>query len=408
MVEQLGPSTRPVEFGDLTHHALWMAYYLAASAGRATVRTDDLWQVLPDVARYEAFDWPQRWTRQVFRFRRGDAEPDHPDNPVSQLPVPGLDWEIDGTLRETQWLVRRGTLSPIPALLARISRTPALRSEPEWTPGVRNALADALLRAYPARLSSTNALHLMLGLTADPAHRAIQAIGRQRLDVATLRREILAHPHLDQDGANHRHNTAFESLFASRGQTPLWVRFKWGVIRKMARVSRLGPLRIPLEGEARRQAVRLGQGIVTASHMMLSMLRTDDRLRLTGLRLRPADQQANSGARVLRLCGVSALAVFADAVQQGVTEEADPDLSIETLRRSRSADPPMGTTMGTAYRRAEEMALGMGHPYAGTLHLLSALVDGNADVGALLRRVGADPVVLRDRVAHELTLVEPR
>ena len=71
--------------------------------------------------------------------------------------------------------------------------------------------------------------------------------------------------------------------------------------------------------------------------------------------------------------------------------------------KAPTGGPAQGRTALVALREASLLAQRLGHPYAGTTHLLCTLLaEPTGPAARLLRRLGVDPDVVRSRAAARL------
>jgi len=392
-----------VRFDGLTMRVLQHAHRAARRAGAVTVGTDDLLIGLCTIPEYvRAYGPPVRaatidaWRRSV-RYDHATADDGGP--PVAA--EPGLDYEVEGALRETEWRLRRR--SP----LAR------RRQDPVWTAGVRAALADALSQAHEAGMPYTNGLQLQVGLIRDPRHRAARVLLADAQDPQTRMRTTLLRTRMAVPGAPSPLDLPpLLPMLTVPGASPPWYgRTTRRVVRAVRR--HLLPDAVPsvMLGQQRRHAVRLGQQTVSPHHLLIAMLETDRVLTALGWSLRSEFAHHNTAARLLREAGVHTSALVADALRPepdapGPGSDAtagDQPGPAPQQRRRPPGDPVPGRTVTAVYRRAKLVSQRQRHPDVGTTHVLASLLeDPGGETAALLSRLGRDPADVADQVWRDL------
>ncbi|MEU1967537.1 Clp protease N-terminal domain-containing protein [Micromonospora sediminicola] len=388
-----------VAFGDRPMTVMRQAYAVAVRNGSSSVGTLDL---LCRVAPYQRSVPPWLFAgANGANLMRIVADPRRlpAGRSVGELvtqPVGEFDAEVRAALREVEWSVhrrpdRRGRADP-----------PAPQDRPTWTNGARVALTGALRAARDGQTPFANLSHLVLGILELPTcdgtryvfpyeHARTEAVDRLRTDPA-MRRADDPHPDLD-----------VERLAVSPGAGSLGARLAGRLFARMSRLSRLGPVLAGVDVEARRQAVRLGHGVIGPPHMLLALLTHDDTLAAARIPLTAEHASRNRGAAVLRAHGVDADRLRDLASRRGAPEEPPAEALTEQLGSLRPGDPFTGTDVTAAMARAMEMSLAHRHPDTGTSHLLLALVEDDAgEAAAILRELGVDPESVRARVEQDL------
>jgi hypothetical protein len=132
------------------------------------------------------------------------------------------------------------------------------------------------------------------------------------------------------------------------------------------------------------------------------MCALEDQFRYTGRRLADRWAEHNRGGQTLSTWEVGYVASAEYATRL-------PEQDVSACRRWRwrvgRDDPPYGVDVTQAVERAEHYAARLGHPYAGTSHLLMALLSDQDGAGCrLLRDLGVDDGRLRWDVARQLGL----
>ncbi|WP_192580685.1 Clp protease N-terminal domain-containing protein [Micromonospora sp. AMSO1212t] len=389
-----------VALGAMPMRVLLQAYSAAVRRGASSVGTLDL---LCRVALYAKSVPPwllagsngANLTRMVADPRRIPAR-----RTVRELvsePVSEFDQEVRATLREVEWRIHRQ-----PDRRLRNSDVQDAGPRPRWTPGVRMALAGALYVARDNRVPFAGLSHLVLGMLQLPGcdgtqyvfpyeYARLSAIDRLRTE-PTLRRTDESYPDLDDERSAIR-----------PGSGSLLGRVAGRILARASRLSRLGPILVGVDVEARRQAVRLGHDVIGPLHILLAMLTHDATLAAARLRVPATHSSRNRGAGVLRTHGVDADRLRALAASGGGPEEPPAEVLTKQLSSQRPGDPFTGTDVVTAMARAMEISLAYRHPDTGTSHLLLALIEDDAgDGAAILRHLNVNPEAVRARVEQDL------
>lgn len=158
-----------------------------------------------------------------------------------------------------------------------------------------------------------------------------------------------------------------------------------------------------IEGRATVEAVRAGHNVITAAHLLVSVLEMHEQL-TAAERTLPADLvRWNTAGDILARHGVTWQAAARTAAQltadPGDDEDRLDDLPSRGWRRPSPAGPGVpakGRTALAALRAASLSAYQQGHPYAGTTHLLvELLADPAGPAARLLRHLQIDPEAVR-------------
>lgn len=370
-----------VALGAMPMRVLRTAYAEAAKRGADRVGTLD---VLVQAAVYEKWLPPwllagpggglRRMAVETWRIRA--AEP--PPGPATDAGP-----EVRAVLRETEWTARRSPGMPPDA------------SRPAWTDAVGAVLTGALAAARAGGTPFAGPAHLMLGMLHVPGCDATRylfpyedsraaAVERLRGEPA-LRRTDRPHPDVDD---------IRRAMWPRSGSVA--DRLGGWFLARASRLARAGPLFLRTEAEARRQAVRLGHGVVGPAHVLIALLALDATVDAAGIPVPARHSSRNRGASVLRAYGVVAADLRDLTARRG--EPAGP-----LAAPPHPGGPWDGAEAAAAVRRAGEISLAHRHPDTGTGHLLLALLEDDAgDAAAVLRELGVDPAAVRDRVERDL------
>jgi len=300
--------------------------------------------------------------------------------------------EIDATLREA-------------AQLARLERR-ASREEPvpEWTDGVRSALREALSDAGSRRVGLAHAAHLVVGVCADSGNRAAELLG----EIGLSAHQVLAclSPRLLRREGTPPSSAVY--AFRMNGMLTTYgpiLRVLSGVVRADAGGWRPGgfkPIVMALDLEASRQAVRRGAQQTSQAHYLLAIRLLPDQLAARNVRLADRWAAYNDAGCLLSQLGVTVPALSTS--MDGLRFDEPP--ATGTTRRWRHRNPaslPYGAGLVAADERAHGYASDLGHRYAGTDHLLLALLaDPAGRTRELLTGLGVDVAVLTRELAGRL------
>jgi hypothetical protein len=162
------------------------------------------------------------------------------------------------------------------------------------------------------------------------------------------------------------------------------------------------PLLFLIEAHAPDKAAYTGHDHVTAAHVLLTVLDLHEQLMSTGKPLPTFLVRWNTAGAILARHGIDTRAATRAAARLGrdpVDDEDNydgvPRLGWPTIRLRRGVPIP-GRTALLALREASLSARRLGHPYAGTTHVLAALlVDPTGPAARLLRELGVNPDTVR-------------
>jgi hypothetical protein len=163
-----------------------------------------------------------------------------------------------------------------------------------------------------------------------------------------------------------------------------------------------------IEADATDKAVRTGHASVTAADVLLSVVDLHEQLAATRTQLPPDVARWNEAGPILAAHSVAGPAAMrAGARMPPWPTDAEDDLTGIPHEgwwkpRAPAGGPVQGRTALVALREASLLAHRLGHPYAGTTHLLRALLaEPSGPAARLLRRLGVDSDVVRsDAGAH--------
>lgn len=307
--------------------------------------------------------------------------------------------EVEGALREAVWGAR--------VRLRRDWDAPA----PQWSGGVRAAVGRALLEAARGRARWAHSGHLLVGICLGEHDRAVEALRDLRFDPDAI---VQQSPRVI--GIEGTALTAGADLLE---QTGALVAPPVGAARRVAvrlltvlmranatryRLASYCPLVMAVDREAARQGIRLGAVQVTQSHLLLALLVLHEQLAQASQRLRPRWAAHNDAGELLHAAGVRQAALADRVARDPAPDQPLPPRS-RPWRNRNSADPPFGRSVAEADRRAHALAAELNHRYAGTSHLLMALLEDPAGPPrSVLRGLGVDVDWLVGRVAQRLGL----
>lgn len=387
-----------VALGEMPMRALRYAYAAAVRHGARSVGTLD---VLAQVAVYEK--WAPAWLLAGSRnglMRMADEPRGNWARRTSEFvswSATEFDPEVQATLREVEWYIRR-TADRWPFKKLDVERW----GPPGWTPGIRATLAGALAAARDHGVPFANLTHLMLGMLRLPDCGGTRHVFRyEHARMAAIER-LTQEPRMRWTDQPHP-DIGEERLAMWPNSGPLLARISGRFFACMSRLARVGPIFGGVGIEARRQAVRLGHDVVGPAHTMLAMLTYEATLDAAQIRVPAHHFSRNRGAAVLRTHGVDADRLREQAARHGGAEEPPAEVLVKQLDGLRPGDPFNGTEIVAAMERAREISLAYRHPDTGTSHLLLALLEDDAGDGVtILRDLGIDPAAVREHVEQDL------
>lgn len=374
-------------------------YYAALGLPTADIRLPLLWQ---------------RTFRPIRSGGRGHDDPQpQPRPPAGSAFDDDVAVEVDMLLRQAAFT---GANDPTPLR----SRRPS----PVFSPAVRHAVYEAVHEASRDHLVFVGRRRLLVALLAirdSPARELMaQWCPDGHLLLAT---RIRTAPTYHRDGDYTPDGRPVFPLVerlrvcgAIPGQTdgdlPAFERFlaRRFTAWQRRRYTRHGawyghPLLVEVDIDARVHATRAGRHHVSSADVLLSVLDAHEQIRAAGADLPTADRPFNAAGEILRAHGIG----YQRAARAALTlppcpTDAEDDLDgLPTRgwpRRARTVTLPYGRSALAALRSASLSAHRAGHPFAGTTHLLAALLTDDAGPAArLLHSLGARPAGIRTAAA---------
>jgi hypothetical protein len=275
---------------------------------------------------------------------------------------------------------------------------------PAWSDEVRAAVKRALLDAHYVGICHAHGMHLLVSILDDPYAGAGQLVTLMGKDPATL---LVSSP----VSASIRHEAAPMAPTADAlNMVGVLTTPHSSTLRLLGRLlgtaasvrSRTGIFLLALMQESARQAVRLGGAQVSQAHLIIALCAVEDQFRYTGRCLADRWTEHNRGGQTLSRWGVGYVSSAEYAARL-------PEQDVSACRRWRwrvgRGDPPYGVDVTQTVEHAEQHAARLGHRYAGTSHLLMALLSDQDGAGCrLLRDMGVDDGPLRRDMARQLGL----
>lgn len=307
--------------------------------------------------------------------------------------------EVDGALREAAWLAR--------VRLRRAWEAPA----PRWSAGVRAAVGRALLEGARWRVPWAHAAHLLTGVCQGGGDRAVEMLRDLRADPQGFVQRVTR---VARTAGTPM--TAGADLLEKTGTltAPPVGPLRRPVLRLLTTFMRADavryrpgayrPMVMAMDREAVRQVVRTGAGQATQAHLLLGLLELHQQLAASGQRLRPRWAAHNEAGELLLGAGVRRAALL-DRIGRGVPPDEPLPPHSRPWRNRTPADPPFGRGVADVDRRAHAFAAELRHRYAGTSHLLMALLaEPDSPARSILRDCGVGVDQLVDRLARSLGL----
>ena len=145
-----------------------------------------------------------------------------------------------------------------------------------------------------------------------------------------------------------------------------------------------------VEGDARRQAVRLGRAYTGTIDVLLSMLELHEQLDRAGATLPQPVARYNCAGRVLRDHGITYLAALTAAAELPAAPHVAEPVGL-SARPSRHSRPAFDAEADAALHTASAA----GGPYGTTQQLASILHDSEGSAARLLTVLDVDPDEIR-------------
>jgi len=392
------------------------AYRRACRAGVREISTE---LVLPFAADYVRFldDHASAiraaaWNRaRMGRPGRGDPLPPRPSRIQAQFD--------DDVAAETAAVLRVAAFRGSDVVRTRGRRT----SLPTFSPAVEYAVYEAIHEAARRGVERAGPQHLVLGLVSVPGGAANRLLERVwATGHASLGDQIRVDSVYRKGGTPSQwavDNLTFWGVLPALGSR--WRRRPWRVgvqllgMRLFGRPyrthgSRYGhPILFLIEADANDKAVRTGHAAVTSADVLLSVIDLHEQLAAAGLELPPDAARWNEAGQILAACSVAGpAAVRAASRMPPWPTDAEDDLTDVPhmgwwKAKALTGGPAQGRTALVALREASLLAHRLGHPYAGTTHLLRALLaEPTGPAARLLRHLGVVSDVVRSDAGARL------
>ncbi|TDB98110.1 Clp protease N-terminal domain-containing protein [Actinomadura sp. 7K534] len=295
------------------------------------------------------------------------------------------------------------------------------RAVPVFSPAVRYAVHDAIAAAADEEHGYAEPHHLVAALLRLPCPAA-ESLTRWVPD-EDLRRIELG---LDLWHDDNRQTPWAVGALDLSGQPPgsgsrssRWGKraMAWWLLRGLQRPfrqhgARYGhPMLVWIDGDAVSKALQTGHGVVTAAHVLFSVIDLHWQLDEADIQLTGELGRWNQAGLILAAHGLRpGPDAWAAVVRlEPAPDDAEHDLTgvptegWPSLPSAPVSDAVQGRTALSALRLASLSAHRLGHPFAGTTHLLAELLADPAGPAArLLRELGADPAALRSEVLQLL------
>jgi hypothetical protein len=402
------------------HGALAQAYRRACRARIGEVGTDlvmcytaarvrSVWQQIPP-------PWGRAW--RPVRDGLSDLTDAAPAQPTTWEEAfdEQVGFEADAVLRDAAYFGSQRVRSRH----RRARKPPPL---PRFSPAVRHAVYEAIHEAARLGVAHAGPAHLLASLVAPPGNAAHRLLLSWRvLGYPTLDQRLRYSPAYQDNGTAS--SWAVRALRVARvlpARGPRLLRWPWrAAVGLLSAVklrlpyrrhgARYGhPIPLLIEWDATAKAVHTGRPVVTAVEVLLSVVDLHEQLAGEAVELPAAVTRMNRAGTILAAHGLRGRAPARTAARLASTPgDREHDLSglpVKGWPKTRNpwGTPPHGRTALAALREASLSAHRLHHPYAGTTHLLGALLaDPDGPASRLLRRLGADPDLVRAEVRHSL------
>jgi hypothetical protein len=290
---------------------------------------------------------------------------------------------------------------------------------PVFSPAVRYAVHDAIARATKEEHGHAQPRHLVTALDHLPcpaSEMLAQWVSREDLQRIELGRDL-------RHDANDRAPWATDTLALARvlpAGGPRLLRAPWKVLAWQTTLAfrrpyrrhgaRYGhPILHLIETDALIKAAQFDQDTATTAHVLLSLIDLHEQLSSDGRALPEQVARWNQAGAILTAHGVRLRPqAWAAARLEPAPDDAERDLSGLSTRgwaplpTTLVGHPTHGRTALAALRQASLSAHRLGHPYAGTTHLLAALLAQTGPAARLLHRLGVDPDAVRSEATRSL------
>lgn len=384
--------------GEGPAEALAGAFTAAVRRRSRTVGTVDLLAQIALRGRQVRSVPLHRRRETLIRIAAGQATPSQDQPGELRDSGPGPDSaEVRAALREARWRAGRlaaGRFTPISPADVR-----EWGDQPQWTPAVPEVLAGAVAAAREHGRAFAGLTDLLLGTlrAGDCAGaRYLHPDDRDRVAaIAGLERGDRSRPAAPLPGLGE---VVAAGGTGSRGPAGRVIgRFLAG----MSRLGRLDPLLVAAHGDLKRQAARLGHGVVGPAHAVLALLAVET----AAASLATTATRHSQGGPLLLAAGadLGRLHLVVEARQAAPVPSAA--MLAAQAPEMRTGDPFLGDEVVAAERRAAALSLDHRHARAGTTHYLVALLeDDRGDAAVVLRDLGVDVAVLRAAARDSMAL----
>jgi Clp amino terminal domain, pathogenicity island component len=395
------------------------AYRRASRAGIAQVGTD---LVLCYAAVHVRCVWdrvPSPWHKAWRPVRKGRTGLTDPQPPARTVWRDAFDEEV---AFEADAVLRDASFDGSETVRARYRRRSELPPMPAFSPAVRHAVYEAIHEAARKGVEHAGPQHLLVGLLALPDSAAYRMLHEWWVPGhASLKQIVRADLSYHENGNSSEWavgGLTFMRVLPATGPR-LW-RWPWRtavwLLEKQVRRpyrrhgARYGhPILLLIENDATYKAVHIGHAVVTATHVLLSVIDLHEQLASAGKTLPDEVARWNQAGVILSAHGVQGRTATRVAARLASgPSDVEGDLAGLPTRgwpppRVRLGSPAQGRTALAALREASLCAHRLGHPYAGTTHLLGVLLaEPDGPVARLLRQLGANPDAVQSDVARRL------
>jgi len=289
---------------------------------------------------------------------------------------------VSQALQEAHWFARR------------ILRKDREVAGPVWGEQTWLAMREAL-ESPDGAVSTLNPAHLLAALLTGDSNQAQRFLYERQINVSDALHSGGVPDQLSLDSPRLE-SAAFRT--ASTGLTESDVpTLVHKVLRvRIRQVWRLGPLSCIVGLEARRQAVRTGNRVSGLLHVLAAILELEAQLSSRRRAWRTEFASDNRAGEVLSRWGLQHESVIRHVWFDRNSIPGD----VDTARGwSKQWDPPMAQDVTTVLYRAEKLAAGDGRRFAGTVHVLRALLEEpTGSVLAFVANQGINVVGVRNEL----------